>query len=110
MEDAGRRQLFVACTDRVVALEAASGAVLSQLRTGAGVDNIDYLASRRRVYVASGEEARLTVAAVGDGGALEVAATARTAEGCRTVVVDDAGTAYLPDARGGRLVVVRPAR
>jgi len=108
--DEGRRQLFVACTDRIKTLDATNGVLLSELATGGGVDNIDYLTSRRLVYAASGQEARLTVAAVGDDGALTVASTSKTAEGCRTVVVDNAGTAYLPDSRGGRLVVVRPAR
>jgi DNA-binding beta-propeller fold protein YncE len=107
--DVRRRQLFVACTDRVKTLDVASGAVLSELTTGAGVDNIDFLPTGRLVYVASGKDARLTVAAVGEDGILEIASTSKTADGCRTVVVDDAGTAYLPDSRGGRLVVVRPA-
>ena len=40
----------------------------------------------------------------------EVASVSKTAEGCRTVIVDGTGAAYLPDARGGRLIVVRPAR
>jgi DNA-binding beta-propeller fold protein YncE len=108
--DAGRRELFVACTDRLKTIDATSGTVVSELATGGGVDNIDYLPSRRLVYAASGKEARLTVALVGDDGALKIASTRTTAEGCRTVVVDDGGTAYLPDSRGGRLVVVRPAR
>jgi DNA-binding beta-propeller fold protein YncE len=108
--DEGRRQLFVACTDRLKSLDATSGAILSDLATGAGVDNIDYLPARRLVYVASGKEARLTLAAVGDDGALKIASTSKTAEGCRTVIVDGIGTAYLPDSRGGRLVVVRPAK
>jgi len=108
--DAERRQLFVACTDRLKALDAASGKVLSELPTGAGVDNIDFFAPRRLVYVASGKEARLTVAAPAADGALSVAWTSPTAPGCRTVVADGSGVAYLPDSRGGRLVVVRPPR
>jgi DNA-binding beta-propeller fold protein YncE/plastocyanin len=106
--DPERGQLFVACTDRLKTLNAAKdGAVLSELSTGAGVDNIDYLPSRRLVYAASGTEARLTVATVAEDGALRTTSTSRTAKGCRTVIVDGNGTAYLPDSRGGRLVVVR---
>ncbi|HTP30270.1 MAG TPA: hypothetical protein VMK12_32020 [Anaeromyxobacteraceae bacterium] len=107
--DEGRHQLFVACTDRLKTLDATSGAILAELPTGAGVDNIDFLPSRRLVYAASGREGRLTVAAVGQDGTLKVAFTSGTAVGCRTVIVDNAGTAYLPDARSGRIVVVRLA-
>jgi DNA-binding beta-propeller fold protein YncE len=106
--DESRHHLFVACTDRLKTLALTNGAVLSEIPTGEGVDNIDFLPNGRLLYAASGREARLTVAAVDDAGALKVASTSATAEGCRTVVVDDAGVAYLPDARRGRIVVVRP--
>ena len=34
--------------------------------------------------------------------------TLKTVEGARSVIVDKAGNAYLPDSKGGRLIVVRP--
>jgi len=105
-----RQHLFVACTDRLKVLDANHGAVLSQLEVGAGVDNIDFLPAGRLVYVASGKEARLTIAEARDDGKLKVTSTTSTAEGCRTVVVDEAGSAYLPDSRGGRLLVVPPPK
>jgi len=106
--DAVRQHLFVACTDGLRVLDTKDGAVLARLATGPGVDNIDFLASRRLVYVASGKDARLTIAEVAEDGRLKVVSTISTAEGCRTVVVDDTGSAYLPDSRGGRLLVVHP--
>jgi DNA-binding beta-propeller fold protein YncE len=106
--DTARQHLFVACTDRLKVLDAKDGAWLSEVASGAGVDNIDFLASRRLVYVASGKDARLTIAAVAEGGSLKVVSTTPTAEGCRTVVADDTGSAYLPDPRGGRILIVRP--
>jgi DNA-binding beta-propeller fold protein YncE len=105
--DPERRHLFVACTMRVETLDAGKdGAVLSRLEIGPGVDNIDWLAARHLLYAGSGKEARLTIAETSADGSLKTVATAHTAEGCRTVLVDAAGTAYLPDSREGRLVVV----
>jgi hypothetical protein len=109
--DAGRRLLFVACTSGLRAFDLVHGnALVGSLETPEGVDNIDFLPAPPRVFVASGKAGVLTVVAVDAAGKLTVASTAPTAEGCRTVVVDASGTAYLPDSRGGRLVVVPAAR
>jgi DNA-binding beta-propeller fold protein YncE len=107
--DGTRRLLFVACTDGAVTLDLAhDGKVVGRLKTGGGVDNIDYNAERKLLYVASGQTATLTIARVADGGALTEAATAPTAQGARVVVVDGSGTAYVADSLGGRLIVVHP--
>jgi DNA-binding beta-propeller fold protein YncE len=108
--DTARRQLFVACTDRLKVLDASgSGKVLGELLTGAGVDNIDLVPSSHRAYVASGKESRLTIAEASAAGALSAVGTFTTSPGCRTVVVVPAsGVAWLPDSKEGRLVVVRP--
>lgn len=107
--DVERRHLFVACTDRLKLLDATSGAVLSELQTGAGVDNIDLLPASHRVYVASGKEGRLTIAEATANGTLVTKTVKETVVGCRTVVVAAAtGLAYLPDSRAGRIVVVQP--
>ena len=79
---------------------------LAQVETGAGVDNPDYLPSRRLLYIASGKTATLSIFAVSPKGALEKIASAETAPGCRVVAVDAKGTAFLPDSPGGRLLVV----
>lgn len=107
--DVARRHLFVACTDRLKVLDATSGAVLSELQTGGGVDNIDLLPASHRVYVASGKKGHLTIAEEAANGTLLVKTVKETALGCRTVVVAPAtGVAYLPDVRGGRIVIVQP--
>ena len=50
--DPARGWLFVACTDHVQVLdEAHDGAPLGKLEAGGGVDNLDYLPSRRLLYV-----------------------------------------------------------
>jgi DNA-binding beta-propeller fold protein YncE len=106
--DARRGLLVVACTDKVVSLALrAGGAKKGELATGGGVDNIDYVSSRRAVYVASGKAAMLTIASLGDDGTLVARARARTAEGARVVVADAEGTAFVADSAGGRLLAVR---
>jgi DNA-binding beta-propeller fold protein YncE len=109
--DAAKGLLFVACTDHVQVLDAAhGGAALSQLPTGAGVDNIDYLEARGQLYVVSGKTATLTVAHLDEKGALTVLGTAPTAPGTRVVVAGSDGAAYVADGQQGRVLVVTPAR
>jgi DNA-binding beta-propeller fold protein YncE len=107
--DQTRRFLFVACTDKVEVLDAGhDGAVLAQLDTGAGVDNIDYLETKQNLFVAAGKAARLTVAHVGAGGKLVTLGTAPTAEGARVVVVARDGTAVVADPMHGRVLMISP--
>lgn len=109
--DEARQLVFVACTDKVLVLDGAhAGAVLSSLATGAGVDNIDYLAGADNLYVAAGKAGRLTVIHVGKGGALAVLATLSTAAGARTVVVTGDGSAVVTDPHHGRVLLFSPTR
>jgi DNA-binding beta-propeller fold protein YncE len=107
--DGARRLLFVACTDGAVTLDLAhDGKPVGRLKTGGGVDNIDYHGGRRLLYVASPKDAKLVIARVGDDGYLTEVAAVPTAPGARNPVVDGAGRAYLADSAGGRLVVAAP--
>jgi DNA-binding beta-propeller fold protein YncE len=109
--DGARHLLFVACTDGAVALDLAAGhegKAVGRLKTGGGVDNIDYHPGRRLLYVASPKEGKLVIARVADGGALGALADAPTAKGARNPVVDGAGVAYVPSATTGQLLVVTP--
>lgn len=107
--DQSRQLLFVACTDKVEVLDAGrDGAVLAQMETGAGVDNIDYLDAEQNLYVAAGKAARLTVAHVGVRGKLVTLGTAATAEGARVVVVARDGTAVVADPMHGRVLMISP--
>jgi DNA-binding beta-propeller fold protein YncE len=110
--DGTRRLLFVACTDGAVTLDLAhEGKVTGRVKTGAGVDNIDYHAGKRLLYIASGKDGALTIARVADGGALTVMAAVPTAKGARNPVVGASGTAYLADSPDGKLIVVElPAK
>jgi DNA-binding beta-propeller fold protein YncE len=102
--------LVVACPDHVVAMDASAGhhgEHLDMAKVGSGIDNIDYVAARHEVFVAAGRDATLAIFELGAKGKLQPVATARTAEGARTVVADSDGTAYVIDPRGGGILVVR---
>ena len=108
--DSGRRVLFVACaTAGVMSLDAKTGARKGRLETGDGVDNIDYLPSKRLLYAAAGRSERMTVARLQDDGSLKPLLTAQVGKGSRVVVATEDGTAYAADSSGGQLWVVKPA-
>jgi DNA-binding beta-propeller fold protein YncE len=103
--DTSRRFLFVACGNHVVNIDAAhDGKVLDSIRTGAGLDNIDYSAEERLLYAASSQAARLTIAEVGDDGKFHLRATVPTVKGVRGVVAGSDETAYLIDPAEGRIL------
>ena len=102
--------VFVACFAGGLREFGSNGKILARLETGAGVDNIDWFPSGHLVYVASAQEGKLTIARSGPEGALSVVSVAQTVPGGRSVIVDGSGTAYIPDSKGGRLVLVKVAR
>ncbi len=107
--DSSRGLLLVACTDHVQVLDAAhDGAPLGKLDTGAGLDNLDYLADKRLLFAAAGKAARLTIARVDDKGQLSVVATGATSEGARNAVADANGGAYVADSKAARILVFPP--
>jgi DNA-binding beta-propeller fold protein YncE len=108
--DKKRRVLFVACPDRVHALDAAQdGRLLDSLVTGDGLDNIDYAEELATLYAAASNAATLTIAEVDERGSLRPIAVVPTAKGVRGVVADGGGGAYVADPRGGRMLKVTPA-
>ena len=106
--DAGRKLLFVACTDGVVVLDEETGARKGRLETGKGVDNIDYLPRSHRLFVSAGQDGQLTVADVGPNGNFRPVGSAQVGKGCRVVVATEDGTAYAADSTSGALWVVKP--
>jgi DNA-binding beta-propeller fold protein YncE len=105
--DVDRGFVFVACTDHVTILDTGRhGQAIGRYDTGAGVDNIDWLASRRLLYVAAGRDARLTVTHIDNSGHPATIATETTSPGVRNVVADATGNAYAPDAANARLLVL----
>jgi DNA-binding beta-propeller fold protein YncE len=105
--DAARSFVFVACTDHVQVLDAAhDGAKLGRIETGAGVDNIDYVASKSLLVAAAGKAAQVTIARIGDHGTADHVTTIPTAPGARNAVADSNGRAYVIDPASARLLVV----
>jgi DNA-binding beta-propeller fold protein YncE len=104
--DQARNLVMVACTDKVDVLDGAhEGARLGRLDTGAGVDNIDWLESKRLLVVGAARTGRLTLARVGDDGQATVVATGDTPQGARNPVLDAEANAYEVDAADGKLLV-----
>ncbi|MHB8416927.1 MAG: YncE family protein [Myxococcales bacterium] len=104
--DTRKHVLFVACTDGAVALDTRTGRRINRLKTGGGVDNLDYLPEQSLLYVAASQGATLTIARAASDGSLQPVATLPTAQGARNAVVDEKGTAYVPDSREGKLLVI----
>jgi len=101
--------LFVACTDRVSVLDAGhDGKLLSQVRTGDGVDNLDYRETTRAIYAGAGRAGTLTIATVDASGHFGRPQVLATAKGARNAVVADDGAAYLTSSALGAVIVVRP--
>ena len=102
--------LVVACSDHVEVLDAGKdGKILSKLETGEGVDNIDYVSSRRAVYAAAARAARITRAHLDTKGELKMTESQATAGGARNAVATEEGVAYVADGREGKVLVVKTA-
>jgi len=109
--DPARKLIFVACgAGGAVALSTVDGKELGRIKTGAGVDNIDYLAKDGLLFIASGADGMFTLAHAGDKGELTKVASAKTAPGGRVVVADHDGNAYIADSKGGKVWVVKRKR
>jgi hypothetical protein len=107
--DHALRFLFVACTDRVSALDAGhEGHSLSTKETGAGVDDITYVEARHALYVGAARAAKLSVFRVTPEGALDLTFATPTAQGARNPVVTADGEVVLTDSPEGQLLVVSP--
>jgi len=106
--DEARRFLFVACADRVIALDVARNKVLGSIATGDGLDNIDYAPADQKLYAAASVAGTLTIAKVDNRGAMTTVATVPTANGARSVIAGDGATAYLIDPLSGSILKVSP--
>jgi len=107
--DSKRGFVFVACTDRVIVLDAAQdGRVVGSVPTGAGVDNIDYVEDTKLLYVAAADAAQLTIARIDNEGKPTSLAVAPTTKGARSVLAGPNGSAYVIDLLGGRILKVQP--
>jgi DNA-binding beta-propeller fold protein YncE len=103
--DTARGFLFVACGDHVVSLDIShDGKIIDSIKTGPGLDNIDYSADVKLLYAAASQAASLTIAEVDDHGKFHLKATVPTVKGARGVVAAKGATAYLIDPADGRIL------
>jgi hypothetical protein len=108
--DGEKNVLFVACPSHVNAVDVGhDGASLSSLEAGDGIDNIDYVAGLKRLFIAGGKSATLTIAAVDDSGKLTKVSSVPTAKGARNAVATEQGQAYVADTPEAKILVVPPA-
>jgi hypothetical protein len=109
--DEERGWLFAACSEGFATVldVAHDGKLLSSATTGAGVDIIDYDASRRHLYVPGAESATLTLLGVSAQGQLSVLGAVPTAKGSRCVTTDGNGRVFVGDPHAGRLLVIMDA-
>ena len=105
--DGARGLLFVGCDEgKATALDVRDGKLAGSVATGKGVDIIAYASGRSRLYVPGGDDATLTIVAVGAHGELSAVATRKSAPDAHCVAADEDGHAYVCDPGNGRVLVV----
>ena len=107
--DTAHRWLFVACTNGMETLDLEHGGkLLGRITTGDGVDNPEYDARKRLLFIASGADGEIVIAHVDDKGVPQKIVSIPTAKGARNPVIDVHGNAYVEDSSNGRLLVIEP--
>jgi DNA-binding beta-propeller fold protein YncE len=106
--------LLVACSTKTEVLDVGhTGAVLSSIDTGDGVDDLDYVSSTRTAYVGAAKAGQLTIAHLDAAGKLTLKEKVATHTGARNGVVAKNGTVFLGHGGGGNLsdiVVAAPVK
>ena len=99
--------LFVGCAEGGASVlnVAQGGKVLDHLKAGEGVDIIAYDPSLRHLYVPGARSATLSILGISTAGKLSLLGTFPTEKGCHGVAAVG-GKAFVPDSRGGRLLVI----
>ena len=104
--DEQRGFIFVACSEgKATVLEAGTGAVLSTLSNGSGVDFISYSRELSHLYVPGSGSATMAVFGVSPAGKLSLLGTVGTTQGSHCVVADDRGRAWVCDQDRGQLLL-----
>ena len=90
-------------------IDAGSGALLSTLSAGSGVDVISYSPELRHLYVPGSDSATMAVLAVSVAGKLALLGTVGTTRGSHCVVADDRARAWICDQDRGQLLLYTDA-
>jgi DNA-binding beta-propeller fold protein YncE len=102
--------LFVACSAKAEVMDVGhDGAIVGSIETGDGVDDLDFSAATRTLYVGAAKAGTLTVGTVDAKGAVTSVAVVPTVQGARNGVVDESGKVYLSHSKNSELVVVTQA-
>jgi len=105
--DEARALLFVGCEEgKATALDVVRGTVVGQVPAGKGVDIIAYAPKLGHLYVPGGDDATLSIIAVGKTGTLTTLGSVAVAADAHCVTVDEARHAYVCDPKHGALLVV----
>jgi DNA-binding beta-propeller fold protein YncE len=107
--DANLGLLVVGCGEgQLVAMDVLhAGAIRGQLSFGDGIDVLGYDPVRRHLYAPAGKTGTLGIVHIASGGALELSRSVATVAGAHCATTDGAGTVYVCDPDGGRLLMVR---
>ena len=108
--DEQRGFIFVGCSEgKTSVIDAGSGALLSTLSAGSGVDVISYSPELRHLYVPGSDSATMAVLAVSVAGKLALLGTVGTTRGSHCVVADDRARAWICDQDRGQLLLYTDA-
>jgi hypothetical protein len=105
--DEARGFLFAGCNEgKAVTLDVAHGGQqLGMVKSGTGVDVIDYSPSLHHLYVPGASSHTMSIVGVDAVGALSLLGTAPTVPYAHCVVADDRGNTYICDQENGQLLV-----
>lgn len=107
--DEQRGWLFVGCAEgRAVVLDLGQkGREIGSVKSGDGVDIIDYDSRLGHLYFPGAKSATMAIIGVAKNGTLSVLGTVPTAPAAHCVVSDQQGTAYVCDPKRGSLLPIR---
>jgi DNA-binding beta-propeller fold protein YncE len=87
--DKSSDRLFSGCSDKSVAVDAATGKVVAELANGAGVDAIGWDASQKLLYIPAGQSGNVTVYHQDAPDRYSMVETVATMRGAKTIAVDE---------------------
>jgi hypothetical protein len=106
--DADLGFLIVGCGEgELVSLDVDHGGqIRGQLTWGDGIDVLGYDPQRHRLYAPAGKTGSLAVVTVSSSGELRLVRAIATVSGAHCATTDGAGTVYVCDPAGGRLLLI----
>ncbi|MEP7125148.1 MAG: hypothetical protein ABJE95_29730, partial [Byssovorax sp.] len=108
--DEKRGFLFVGCAEgRAVVLDVSTGAILSSLSNGAGVDVIAYSPGLGHLYLPGATSKTMAILGVSAKGQLSLLGTVPTAPGAHCATTDTRGNVYVCAPESGKILTFHDA-